>query len=313
MPQVDKAKRLGAVKFRGDVRRPEDVSAVAVVGDLLVIGTDEGNAVQVLRPDGGRHYRVTAEVPLNPTGDEVDVEGIACDGRTVYVLGSHACVRPNLSDDDAYAENRRRIATSDRQDGRDRLFRFALDADGQPGPVEQTSLRPFIDKDPVLRTFARVPSKENGIDAEGVAVHDGRLFVGFRGPVLRGNHVPVLTCTFAATIRDAALRFVNLGGRGFRDLVRVKKGFLILAGPVGDGPGSFRLYFWDGGDCLPGARADGDEPAGRVELLCKVPAEAGEKPEGLAVLDESKAAYELLVVYDGAKDGGATRFRVRRP
>jgi hypothetical protein len=31
-----------------------------------------------------------------------------------------------------------------------------------------------------------LPSKENGFDIEGLAVHQDKIFLGFRGPVLRG-------------------------------------------------------------------------------------------------------------------------------
>src|SRR5262245_60839271 len=77
---------------------------------------------------------------------------------------------------------------------------------------------------------------------------------GFRGPVLRENYTPVLRFTFAVPVIESDLLYVNLGGRGIRDLTRARGGLLVLAGPVGDGPGSYQLYFWDGKDCLPGTR-----------------------------------------------------------
>src|SRR4029077_21159696 len=113
------------------------------------------------------------------------------------------------------------------------LFRFSLDAEGQASKIEVTSLRSVIDESKVMKTFGAVPSKENGVDIEGIASADGHLFAGFRGPVLRENYTPILKFTFANPIVTTELLFVNLGGRGVRDLTRAQSGFLVLAGPVG--------------------------------------------------------------------------------
>jgi hypothetical protein len=130
--------------------------------------------------------------------------------------------------------------------------------------------------------------------------------------VLRGNYVPVLRARFGHPVSDASLLFVNLGGLGIRDLAPVQNGFLILAGPVGDGPGAYHLYVWDGRDGLPGQRHP-DEPLGRLEWLGKIATEKEAKAEAVTVLEESDTAYELLIVFDGLKDGEATRYRVMKP
>ena len=159
-----------------------------------------------------------------------------------------------------------------------------------------------------MHPFSRVPSKENGIDIEGLAFHQGLLYAGFRGPVLRDNYVPVLTFQFATPVVQANLLFVNLGGRGIRDLTAVQGGFLVLAGPVGDGPGSYQVYFWNGQDCLPGRREAGE--VGQIRLLGEVQVEPEAKAEGITVVAESASVYEVIIVYDGSKNGGATRFRM---
>jgi hypothetical protein len=103
---------------------------------------------------------------------------------------------------------------------------------------------------------------------------------------------------------------VQLDGRGIRDLAAVKAGFLVLAGPVGDGSGSYQLYFWDGRDCLPGTRDT--ERRGEIKFLSTIPAEGKAKAEGITVLKENAAAYEFIIVYDGMKEGDATRFRLSK-
>jgi hypothetical protein len=139
---------------------------------------------------------------------------------------------------------------------------------GNASLVEATSLGPILDADKVLGLFRDIPSKENGVDIEGIAVDGDDLYAGFRGPVLRGNFTPVLRFRFANPSTATELLFVDLGGLGIRDLTKVRGGFLILAGPVGDGPGGYHLFFWDGRDCLPGLRTAGAR--GRVRPIGEV-------------------------------------------
>jgi len=110
--------------------------------------------------------------------------------------------------------------------------------------------------------------------------------------------------------------FVDLGGRGVRDLAHVKGGVLILAGPAGDGPGSYQLYLWDGEDGVSGA--DIPKPAvPRLRLIGDLPLPtsghgAPAKAEGVALIKDEDHHWEILVVFDGLK-GRATRFRVDKP
>lgn len=307
----DDPKELGPVEFRGTIAKSENVSGLAFVGDFLVLGADEGRKVQILEKEGD-HYKVRddLEVVLGDCDAEFDIEGIARDGATVYVMGSHSAKREKVDKDNTYEQNLALIAKSARQPCRDVVFRFTLDAEGHASAVEKASLAPILDAHPILKRFRDTASKENGVDIEGVAFADGHLYAGFRGPVLRENFTPILKLRFGAPATDAELLFVDLKGLGVRDLARVPGGFLILAGPVGDGPGSYPLYFWDGRDCLPGKRASGQ--AGTLKPLGKIPAHDA-KPEGIAVLKETGTGYECVVVYDGLKKGGATRFRVARP
>jgi hypothetical protein len=304
--------RLGRVEFKGDIHKAKNVSAIAVVKGYLVIGSDEGNRVQMLTRDGDRYTVLPTDVILDGQAKEIDIEGIAAEEDLVYVVGSHSRVRKTVDDSHTVDENRQRLLVVERDESRERLYRFRVDGQGAVSALEVTSLMPAIEQNPVLQTFTRVPSKENGVDIEGIAVRDGHLYVGFRGPVLRDNYVPVLRARFGHPISDASLLFVNLGGLGIRDLAPVRDGLLILAGPVGDGPGAYHLYVWDGRDCLPGQRRP-DEPVGRLEWLGKMATEKEAKAEGITVLDESNTAYEVLIVFDGLKDGGATRYRVMKP
>jgi hypothetical protein len=288
-----------------DEENNQNISAIAVVGDRLIVGNDEGNEINILKHNG-EGYANERSISLSK-GKEIDVEGIACEGAIVYVIGSHSYKRKKIKLEQSYEQNRKALETVSLEPQRDQLFRFNLNTNSE---LEQTSLRSILESNKILQLFTKIPSKENGIDIEGIAVHQGLLYIGFRGPVLRENWVPVLKCQFAKPITQADLVFVNLGGRGIRDITRVNDGFLILAGPVGDGPGSYQVYFWDGEDCIPGSRTSGR--IGQSEFLGEIPVDENAKAEGLALLKESYSDYEVLIVFDGVKNGRPSRYKITK-
>lgn len=303
---------LEEVEFLGEVYEAGNVSALGIVGDLLLIGSDEGNKVQIFKRQGNR-YRLIQDIRLNEDGSEVDIEGIACEGDQVYIVGSHSWKRPKMKMERAYEKNRKMLEQVLFEQSRDHVFQFRIDADGKvAGSIRKTSLRSIIRKNKMLRVFSRVPGKENGVDIEGIAVRNGLLYFGFRGPVLRGNYVPVLVSKFSKELDGYELVYVNMGGRGIRDIVRTNDGFLVLGGPVGDGPGSYQLYFWDGRDCVPGKRENG-EPAGQCIYLCEIPTADGAKAEGVTVAKEHDTSFEFLIIYDSVDKGGARRYRISKP
>jgi len=290
--------------FGGKEKLLTAVSGAEVVGNFLVLVSDEAKeptVVQVLKATGAG-YAAAGVVELPPLGDkEVDVEGIAADRTTgfVYVTGSHCRARKI---DGVVGE-------VERKKSREQFLRFKLGPDGKAGQIDgPKSLMPAIEKFPVLAAAAAGASKENGLDIEGLAVKDGRLHFGFRGPVLRHGFVPVLSCTWDDPAGTAQLRYVKLGGRGVRDLVGVGGGFLVLAGSVGDGDGSYRVYFWDGADQLPA----GENGPG-AKLLGEFADLGGAKPEGLVVLKEAGNVFEVVLVCDGVAKGGPTRWTLSRP
>jgi hypothetical protein len=298
---------LGTIQIVGNIynddRKNKNISAIEIVGDRLIVGADEGNKIKILKHNG-EGYAVERSIPLS-NDNEIDIEGIACEGSIVYVVGSHSAKRSQIDADRTYEQNRTAIETVSLESQRDRLFRLDLNAEAE---IEQTSLRSLMDRHDLLQLFSKIPSKENGIDIEGMAVRNGLLYIGFRGPVLRDNWVPILKCRFATPINRADLVFINLGGRGIRDLTPVQDGFLILAGPVGDGPGSYQIYVWDGEDCLPGSRTSGQ--MGQIELLGEIPVYNNTKAEGIALLTESRSDYEVIVVFDGVENGAPVRCKI---
>jgi hypothetical protein len=282
------------VPLAGDLADPEELSGIARWRGSLVVCPDEGDAINVLRP-GESGYELAGVVGLLSDSDkEIDMEGAASDSEYVYIVGSHSSRRTKIDEEGTYKKNRKRITRVRPHTESYSLYRISLDNEGKLLQKERIDLRDVLESDEVVGPFFDMPGKENGVDIEGVAVQGGRLYVGFRGPVLRGNLVPVVTLEFDRP-EDYELNFVRLGGRGIRDLVAVENGFLVLAGPVGDGDGSYRLYFWNGQDCVPGDQ----KSAGEITILGDMATQPGKKPEGITVLSESPAEWRLLVVRDG--------------
>lgn len=282
------------VRLAGDLAYADELSGVAAWGDLLIACPDEGAEFNVLRP-AAAGYELAAKVNLLAGSDEeIDMEGAASDGKHLYIVGSHSLRRKKVDDAADYEKNRKRLTNIAPHAASYSLFRLTLSPEGALETKEQISLQSILEENEILRPYLTIPSKENGVDVEGVAVKDGRIFVGFRGPVLRGNFAPVLSFEFERP-DDYQLSFVPLEGGGIRDLVAVEEGFLMLAGPVGDGDAACRIYAWNGKDCLPGnGGADG-----RVTPLGAIPASVGPKPEGVTLTSEDDGQWRLLVVSDG--------------
>ncbi len=318
-------------------KQAENLSGAALSGDgrLLVLATDEKSQLLVVRTDVAEIEPI--ELGIRADKDEIDFEGVALhDGGTTFVaLGSHSAKRKNIyrekDADKSLADLRVRFEGESPQaePDRDRLVLVELDpATGRMigsareprfAPGERT-LRQVIEEHEVLGPFGALPSKENGVDIEGIASDGEKIYLGFRGPVLRFGLVPVLVVAPDGQV-EPELRYVQLDGRGIRDIARVAGGFLIVAGPVGDSPLSYQLYFWNGSTLFPGVRGPGEPAVGTVELLGEIPTPPGGKAEALAILAEYPAvpligyegAWVLLVLFDGPAGGAPACFRLDRP
>lgn len=315
------------IELSGPIKKARNISALAIVGNRLVIGSDETSFVQVLK-ERANGYAVPSDEGKAPiilpdsafaNEDEVDIEGIAVENNTVYVIGSHARVRPGANArKESYKDNRATLddppSKFEKSKGfgaRNIIARFQLDSSGSVTKLENSSLEGVLDATYPFKLFRDIPSKENGIDIEGLAARGGKLYAGFRGPVLRGNFVPILEFEFSNPVVHNRVLYVKLQGRGVRDMVAVKEGFLILAGPVGDGAQSYQIYLWNGEDVVCGK----DHPDARknIVLLGEVPnVPAGAKPEGISVMNQTDSAYAVLMAFDGLENGGLRRYSVTR-
>jgi hypothetical protein len=298
---------VGEVALNGEMPHADDLSGIAVIKDKLFLCPDEGTSFYVLSKEDDDAYLLDRTEALADDEDaELELEGAASDGKFLYLVGSHCLRRKSVDESLTYEENRKRLSKVGPHDDSYRLFRLKVDDEGLIKGKKEISLRDLLKSDAGAAPFFDVPSKENGIEIEGMAISDGRLYVGFRGPVLRGGFVPVAAFQFKEP-EAYELRFVRIGGRGIRDITAVDDGFLIIAGPVGDGDGEFQLWHWKGADCVPGTGS----PGGAVEMLGRIPSSRGVSPEGVAVASETSDEWQILIVSDG--NDIVQKFVVPRP
>lgn len=298
------------VELRGKIDAALGLSGIVLVDDFLVIGADEGHKLQILkRVIDADAWKFHHDAALAESDQEVDIQAITFGDGHLYVVGSHSSRRRLMKPDLSVRRNRERFVAIQSEKTRNRLYRLPFDsATGQLGKKHKIDLSKRFRNDPWLRPFCALPSKENGIDIEGLAYRDGQLFVGFRGPVLRENYVPVMVFDFDHP-KSYRLRFVRLQGQGIRDMVALDNGLLIVSGPINDAPGPFCLWWWDGEDQIPGK----DRKVGPTVRLGEVSTPGGARVEGLALLGSSGDAVEVMLVYETRTAAQAVRMWVDLP
>ena len=307
-----------------DAQTHVNLSAIRPDGACLWIAGDETATVERLTADGtgyGKHatFRL-ADVVTLPGGpeDEVDVEGLARHGPYLWAVGSHSSRRKRIKAKHEGEKAVRRLARVTEEPSRRVVARLAVadGPDGRPVIVRTThdghtsALLPggitgILADDPHLAPFLAIPGKDNGFDVEGVAVLGESLYLGLRGPVLRGWAVLVElqpqsdkagdVLELAPLDDDGAVyrtHFLDLDGLGVRDLCPDGADLLVLAGPSMDLDGPVRVYRWR-------EALDGDAPrvvrAPALDRELDLPfGEGDDHAEGIGLLDGRR----LLVVYD---------------
>ena len=318
----------------------EDASSLAVAGHNLYTSCDETATVECLLRDGDGVYdhHVTValgevfDLPDGPDG-EMDIEGLAVDDGWLYVCGSHSLKRDKPDEDDDHESALAELTDIDVDPNRWFLGRLPLEpSDGGrllpvaeaevDGDVRRAScvkmkddgrstLTKAMDEDPHLAPFLGVPSKDNGFDIEGIAVRGDRVWLGLRGPVLRGWAI-VLELELKTTKKKGWLKprrigadgeryrkhFCDLGGLGIRDLAFDGDTLLLLTGPTMDLDGPVAMYRW--ADVLD---TDHHTVLGRDEVVRVADLPHGDgvdHAEGVAVVepDDGRFRPRLLVVHD---------------
>jgi Protein of unknown function (DUF3616) len=238
---------------------------------------------------------------------ELDGEGVAYADGYFYVIGSHGHPRDSghrLDPNKDAARIAAHIAASSQ------IVRFRSDGARATGPVERTAkLREVIAQQPDLNSHRDQRLEKNGLTIEGIAVRNGRVLAGFRGPSLNAGRAAMLSVAvdgvFGNAAPDAHLYRLPLGqGIGIRDLALFGDGVLVLAGPTASGPGPYGVYWWDG---------ESDDARLLKDLADVVGKNGKRKAEALLPLDENASSLRVLVLFDREKEGAPIAITVPRP
>ena len=311
-----------------------NLSAVAFTPDgSLWLGSDEFTHLERLTLSSPNHYKKHKRFNLaklidlpNSDTEEIDIEGLCYAAPYLWVTGSHSTKRKCPKKKDTTPECLKRVLS---EDNRFLLARIPLDVSEPNNPVPVTEADganiawlPMGDRgnalsqafflDDYLKDFVvcEVPSKENGIDIEGLVVRDNKIFLGLRGPVLRGWAILLeLEIESGDNPTELALKpigpdgqpykrhFLDLKGLGIRELCLQGDNLLVLAGPTMAMFGSMQVYnvkdiFNLSSDAL---LREGD----RLELLFDLPFDpAADNAEGITLCSWAGKKDSLLVVYD---------------
>ena len=325
----------------------DGLSSVLLTGDNLWLSCDERTTLERLRRTGahefGEHCSYQLADFLDLLADEtveIDIEGLAEANHYLWLVGSHSLKRKQPDEeDDNTAKQIAKLAKVKADPNRYLLARIPLLRNAATGNFELHKEAPHptdanqtlraaqlhgngktnelldaLAKDIHLKPFLGIPGKDNGLDIEGLAVTPaGQVFVGLRGPVLRGWALVLelrpeadkhgrlrLGPVPGATEKLYLKHFLDLGGMGLRELCLRGADLLVLAGPTMSLDGTIAVYCW------PGATeqaADSLVGAHRLRRLFDVPHGHGptagqDKAEGMALLDDG----HVLLTFDSPTD-----------
>lgn len=319
------------------------LSAVAHTGDTLWVVNDETTCLERFSADGrdgqgnpvfAKHARFDLadyfDLPAGKKG-EIDAEGLAYQDGWLWVMGSHSLTREKADGKAGTEKVFSQLATVNREGNRYLLARLPLDAENTPqaslqqagiirraarlwGNATGNELTLALGNDPHLQAFLSIPGKDNGLDIEGLAVNGERVFLGLRGPVLRGWACILELQLVEEASNPALLRlspmgengvpyrkhFLKLDGLGVRDLCVQGDDLLILAGPTMSAEGAMRVYRWRDG--AKPAQASAEEEGKALQTMIELLVTEDDHAEGICLFSTDNGKPDLLVVYDPADD-----------
>ncbi|MEM6450418.1 MAG: DUF3616 domain-containing protein [Cyanobacteria bacterium P01_C01_bin.69] len=281
--------------------------------------------------------------PSKKQPSEIDIEGMAYADGYLWFVGSHSTKRKK-PDGKKRKKDIRALSTIETERNRYLLARVPI-VNGQPvkscqlsdgkknkltaATLEQSGttnpLMSALEQDEHLGPFVQgnIPSKDNGLDIEGLAVRGNAVYLGLRGPVLRGWAVILELELEAKDSETLSLKeigkkgevyrkhFVDLNGLGVRDLCVQGEHLIILAGPTMTLAGAMQVFrlknlldhskdsIWS-----QEVDAEADAEADALSLLFNLPAAQGtdsqdtDKAEGITLVPCLGYDSAVMVVHD---------------
>jgi hypothetical protein len=237
--------------------------------------------------------------------NELDLEGAAYDNGFFYAVGSHGAPRdPDKPfDPSRFSIYRFRV---DPQTGIP-AFKHSGNLINTSAIVRSGKLREAIKAADKIGPLAEQPLGKNGANIEGIAVRDGRIYLGFRAPSIDGSAFIMevgADAVFGKASVKPVVHALKLGKDvGIRDLAAVKSGFLVLAGPSPGVSGSgldYPVFHWDGKSAV--------KPLGP---LGSIPGDG--KPETLVVLDDTEGQpWRVLILIENRENAEPTEYVIAR-
>ncbi|MCC9136362.1 DUF3616 domain-containing protein [Pontibacter silvestris] len=319
----------------------DGLSTVLRTGDNLWVCCDERITIERLTLNGSgecaahQSFKLTDFIEL-PNESEVDIEGIGIAENYLWIIGSHSLKRKKPRRQDSITEQIKRLAKVktdanryllaripillEEKTGEHMLYKEHPDPDNPEYTLQAAQLEvgentnqivQMLQQDKHLKSFMKIPGKDNGFDIEGLAVSERRIFIGLRGPVLRGWAIVleveveekergILQLKPFANGQLYRKHFLQLRGKGIREMRFLGNDIYLLAGPTMDLDGIIVVYRWRNVLTITEEQlVHNDE----LERLCEVPHGYGkdsgkDKAEGLAIFDET----HVLVVFDSPID-----------
>ncbi len=328
----------------------DGLSGVLQIGSTLWVANDETASLERLtnqrrNADGvyqyGDHVQFALNdylrLPVSPSDveniQEVDLEGLDYRDNYLWAIGSHSLKRKKPEEGESVEKNFKRFAKVSSDGNRFLLARIPLVeengtynlkktamVDGRKlvaaqlhGDDRSNDLLDAVKQDRHLKNFIGIPGKDNGVDFEGLAVVGKRLFIGLRGPVLRGWAM-ILEVELQEDDEDTSTlrlreigsghcsyrkHFLQLDGLGIRDLCVQGDDLLILAGPTMDLDGPVKLFRWP-----KGAQPNEESMvfSSSLSIVLDVPCGQGkDHAEGMTLFSpEGSPDGSVLIVYDSA-------------
>ena len=313
-----------------------ELSAVTRTPDgHLWLGSDEFVTLERLTPMGdgvyGNHqtFHLKDFIELFDHESEIDIEGLDYDNGYLWVVGSHSFKRSKAKGKKAHKDIQR-LSEIERDPNRSLLARLPVlngeivptyaRSDQEGDSLTAASLQQVNGHNQLLKALAedehlgpflkmQLPSKDNGFDIEGIAVSGHQIFLGLRGPVLRGWAIILEievedTGPGLLTLKDLGegclyrKHFLDLNGQGIRELCLHRGDLLVLAGPTMELEGAMQMFRFE--DVLNYSNDTlWSQDSGRLTVLFDLPFTIGsDHAEGLALLPCLGYDDGLMVVYD---------------